>query len=52
MSQFFNDHEIQNPGSELINSGPEKIWREKNSKFLRKCFFHEKDSQMLKNVNK
>ena len=25
MSQFFNDHEIQSPGSKLINCGPEKI---------------------------
>ena len=25
MSQFFNDHEIQNPGGKLINCGPEKI---------------------------
>ena len=25
MSQFFNDHEIQNPGSKLMNCGPEKF---------------------------
>ena len=25
MSQFFNDHEIQSPGSKLINCGREKI---------------------------
>ena len=52
MSQFFNDHEIQNPGSELIICGPENIWREKNYEFLGKWFFREKDSQMLTNVNK
>ena len=44
MSQFFSDHEIQNPGSYLINCGPEKIGRKKNYKFLRKYFFCEKDS--------
>ena len=44
MSQFFNDHEIQSPGSKLINCGPEKIWRKKNYELLRKCFFREKDS--------
>ena len=26
MPQFFNDYEIQNPGSKLINCGPEKIF--------------------------
>ena len=35
MSQFFNDHEIQNVGSQLINCGPEKIWRKKNYEFFR-----------------
>ena len=44
MSQFFNDHEIQSPGSQLINCGPEKILRKKNYEFLRKCLFREKDS--------
>ena len=44
MSQFFNDHEIQNPGSSLIICGPEKNLKEKNCGFLRKCFFREKDS--------
>ena len=46
MSEFFNDHEIQNPGSKLINyCGPEKNLNEKNTMtFLRKCFFREKDS--------
>ena len=33
MSQFFNDHEIQNPGSKLINCGPGKIGRKKNTNF-------------------
>ena len=45
-------NEIQNPGSQLINCGPEKIWRETNYDFLRKCFFREKDSSTLTNVNK
>ena len=44
MSQFFSDHEIQNPGSSLIICGPEKNLKEKNYGFLRKCFFREKDS--------
>ena len=44
MSQFFNDHEIQSPGSYLINCGPEKILGKKNYEFLRKRFSREKDS--------
>ena len=44
MSQFFNEHEIQNPGSYLINCDPEKIWRKKKYEFLRKCLYREKDS--------
>ena len=31
MSQFFKDHEIQNPGSQLINWGPEKILKKKKT---------------------
>ena len=39
MSQFFNDREIQNPGSELINCGPEKIWRKKKLRIFKKMLF-------------
>ena len=53
MSQFFNDHEIQNPGSKLINFGPEKIWRQKKLRIFKKMFFFcEKDSKALTSVNK
>ena len=31
MSQFFNDHEIQNSGSELLNCGPEKEFEGKKT---------------------
>ena len=53
MSQFFNDHEIQNPGSQLINCGPKKNLKEKkNYEIFKKCCFREKDSETLTNVNK
>ena len=39
MSQFFNDHEIQNPGSYLINCGPEKNLKEKQLRTFKKMLF-------------
>ena len=36
MSQFFNDHEIQNPGSLLLPW--KKLKEKKNYEFLRKSF--------------
>ena len=39
MSQFFNDHEIQTPGSKLINCGPEKTWRKKKWRIFKKLLF-------------
>ena len=39
MSQFFNDHEIQNPASKLINCGPEKNLKEKKLRIFKKMLF-------------
>ena len=40
MSQFVNDHEIQNPDGQLINWGPEKKFEEKKTKiFFKKMLF-------------
>ena len=39
MSQFFNDHEIQNPGSSLIICGPEKKFEGKKLWIFKKMLF-------------
>ena len=39
MSQVFNDHEIQNPGSSLIICGPEKNLKEKKLRIFKKLLF-------------
>ena len=39
MSQFFSDHEIQNPGSSLIICGPEKKFEGKKLWIFKKMLF-------------
>ena len=52
MSQFFNDHEIQNPSSTLINCGPKKNLKDKKLGIFKKMLFFCEDSETLTSVNK